>query len=164
MTGVDPWLTLLDVLRDAGVDRVLGKRRDLVLTRLDELTKIYRQKLTGASPGSLPATIATDDIVREYQRNPHRVAPILQALAFNCTPTMLAMMWFVQMGARIESIDYKFVRGSSSQLAIAIKLPEGAAGIVFESEEHWDLSVLRLAGLSKGDGQPLVEAFYALAT
>jgi hypothetical protein len=164
MTGVDPWLPLLEVLRDAGVDRVLGRHRDLVLTRLDGLTKIYREKLAGASPGSLPATITTQDIVREYQRNPHRVAPILQALAFNCTPTMLAMMWFVQVGARIESIDYKFVRGNSSQLVIVIKLPEGAAGIAFESEEHWDLSVLRLAGLSKGDGQPLVEAFYALAT
>jgi hypothetical protein len=152
------------VLRDAGVDRVLGKHRDLVLARLDGLTKIYRQKLAGASPGGLPATIAIDDMVREYQRNPHRVAPILQALAFNCSPTMLAMMWFVQMGARIESIDYKFVRGASSHLAIVIKLSEGSAGIVFESEEHWDLSVLRLAGLSKGAGRPLVEAFYALAT
>jgi hypothetical protein len=164
MTGIDPWPALLAVLRDAGVDRVLGKHRDLVLARLAELTNVYRQRLASSSSAVLPPSITIDDIIREHQRNPHRVAPILQALAFNCTPTMLAMMWFVQMGARVESIDYKFCRGRSSHLAIVVKPPDSSTSLAFESDDHWDLAVVRLAGLSKADEQPLVEAFYALAT
>jgi hypothetical protein len=51
----------------------------------------------------------------------------------------------------------------SSHLTIVVKPPDSSTSLAFESDDHWDLAVVRLAGLSKADEQPLVEAFYALA-
>lgn len=162
MTEPAEWPALLEIFRDAGLERVLGRNRDVVLGRLGELTAIYARKLATAPHDTLAPELTIADIVREYRRNPHRVAPVLQALAFNCSPTMLAMMWMVQLGARVAAIDYQFERGRTSHLSIDLELPDRATHVRFESDEHWDLAVLRLAGISKGDDLPLVESFYAL--
>lgn len=162
MTEGGDWSALLEIFRELGLERVLGRDRDLVMKRLFEMTASYEQKLVSTPPDVLSPMLKIGDIVREYRRNPHRVAPVLQALAFNCSATMLAMMWMVQIGARVAAIDYKFDRGRTSHLSVTIELPDRETHVRFDSDEHWDLAVLRLAGISKGDDLPLVESFYAL--
>ena len=162
MTEAAEWPALLEMFRDAGLERVLGRNGDLVMNRLAELTSCYAHNLVHVPSNILPPALTIADIVHEYHRNPHRVTPVLQALAFNCSPTMLAMMWMVQQGARVVAIDYRFERGRTSHLTIEIELPDRITHVRFDSAEHWDLAVLRLAGISKGDDQPLVESFYAL--
>ena len=162
MTDTADWPLLLDVFRDAGLDRVLGSNRDVVLSRLGDVRGCHARTLAGLPREAQVPVPTVAELVREYQRNPHRVAPVLQALAYNCSPPMLAMMWMVQMGARVDAVDYKFERGQLSRLSVKLELPDRASYVEFESTEHWDLAVLRLAGISKGDGLPLIESFYAL--
>ena len=162
MIDAAEWPSLLEMFRDIGLERVLGRNRELVTKRLGELTAVYAHKLAAVSPDVMAPSLTIGDMMREYRRNPQRVAPVLQALAFNCSPAMLAMMWMVQFGARVAAIDYQFERGQRSHLRVEIELPDRATHVPFESDEHWDLAVLRLAGLSKGDDRPLVESFYAL--
>jgi hypothetical protein len=156
------WPALLEVFRDAKLERVLGASPAFVQERLDQLTAEYARHAASAPRGALPPQPTADEISREYRRNPHRVLPLLQAVAFNCTPTMLAMMWIVQMGGRVEAIEYRFDRAQASRLSVRVELSDRATTLTFESTDHWDLAVLRLAGISKGDDKPLVESFFAL--
>ena len=156
------WPRLLEMFHEAGVGHILSRHRDHVVNQLTALARVYAEKLSDAPQGVLPRSLTLDGLVDEHRRNPYRVAPVLQALAFNCSAEMLAMMWMVQQGAVVHTIDYKFERGTRSTLEVSIILPDRTTMRSFCSREHWDLAVLRLVGISKADDQPVIESFYAL--
>jgi hypothetical protein len=70
--------------------------------------------------------------------------------------------WMVMLGADIEKIEYRYVRRLTSHLTVQVRLPNGETTISFESSEHWDAAVLKLAGISKSDEHPMLEDFHAL--
>lgn len=156
------WSRLLEIFHEAGVGHILRRRRDHVVNQLIALTRVYAQKLSDAPPGMFPNSLTLDGIINEYRRNPYRVAPVLQALAFNCSAEMLAMMWMVLQGSFIASIDYQFKQGQSSIIDVVIYLPDRATMRSFHSEEHFDAAVLRLIGISKAGNNPVIESFYAI--
>jgi hypothetical protein len=152
---------LLEVIHEAGLGHILGRRPEVAFSRLEEFLQVYAQRHAGTPSGTLPV-VTIDTLLEEHKRNSHRVAPLLQALAFNCTANMLAMMWMVLIGSTIEAIDYTYRREQTSRIEVELVLPDRLTRIRFESDEHWDLALLRLVGISKGDDQPLIETFYAL--
>jgi hypothetical protein len=156
------WPRLLEMFHEAGVGHLLSRHRDHVVNQLTEVARVYAEKLSDAPQGVLPKALMLEGLTDEHRRNPYRVAPVLQALAFNCSPEMLAMMWMVQQGASVHTIDYRFERGTCSTLDVSILLPDRNTMRSFHSNEHWDLAVLRLVGISKADGKPVIESFYAL--
>jgi len=155
------WASLFEMLHEAGLGHLLLRRSERIRAQLEEFLREYNQKLVGIPSGVLTA-LTLADLVEEYGRNPHRVEPLLQALAFSCTPNMLAMMWMVLMGATVETMAYTYEREKTSRLVIVVLLPDEMTRLAFESDEHWDLAILRLAGVSKTDDRPIIESFYAL--
>lgn len=158
----EEWGLLLEILREGNIDRIFENQKDLLVRRLEEFGRAYERRLHGKPPSDLPQRASIGDVLAEYRRNPHRVSTLLQAIAFLVSPEMLAMMWMVMLGARIEKIEYTYVRAETSHLAVNIILPDLETPISFKSSEHWDAAVLKLAVLSKGDEQPMVEDFHAL--
>lgn len=71
------------------------------------------------------------------------------------------MIWAVLMGAKVERLSYNYERRKTSELVVNVSFPDGSSG-TFSGKDHWDTAALRLAGLSKSDGMPMIESFYPL--
>lgn len=153
---------LVKVLQATKLDWILGRNLDDVLDRLNQLFAAYERRVTAVSHCGLPATPTIAALVEENGRNPHRVRALLQALAFRCSPDMLAMLWMVQSGAAISSLRYEYERRNSSRLLITLLLPDGETEMLFESDDHWDAAILRLATLAKADDKPVIDSFSPL--
>ncbi len=110
---------------------------------------------------SLPQKLNFDGFLAQYEENPHRVHVLLQALAFLCSPEMLAMMWMVLWGIPIARLSYSYLREEQSRLEIELRLHDGTR-VPFVSNTHWDAAILRFAAISQIDGQPMIESFYPL--
>lgn len=151
---------LRSVLFAANLGWFFERNLDLLLQRLDAFAKSYTEK-TKHVAGQLPRTASVADLLREYDSNRHRVDALLQALTFNCSDEILAMIWSVLMGAKLERLSYQYERRTTSQLVVDVTFPDGSSG-TFTGKDHWDVAALRLAGLSKADDLPLIESFYPL--
>ena len=157
------WLKLVDVLHAEGLDS-LSRQRNWVEQQLTEFSKAYTARAASFPPGILPKTVTLKELLDEHARNPHRVRPILQGVAFGCSAQMLVMMWLVLLGSTIEELEYKYERKQLSQLTVKLRLPDHITDVTppFVSDEHWDFNVLKLAGTSKTGDKPTIESFYSL--
>jgi hypothetical protein len=135
---------------------------DTLMARLEDFFAAYGRRAKQFRSHGLPTTIDLHTFLREYDDNPHRVRVMLQAVAFLCTPDMLAMMWMVLLGSRIETLTYTYEQRRASRLTVEIVLPDRVTHQRFESEDHWDTAILRFAGISKVDEAPLIGSFYAI--
>ncbi len=131
-----------------------------LLERLERFGSAYEAKMRGVPAGVLPAGVSLVDILAEHDQNPHRVHMLLEAVAFQCSPEMLAMAWMTLLGARIERLSYTYSRERTSQLSVILLLPDLTTTVNFDSVEHWDAALLRFAALSKADDQPVIEGFH----
>ena len=112
---------------------------------------------------NLPAEQDWAALLLQSQSNPHRVQALLQALAFVCSPEMLAMLWMVQLGASVKALHVDHERENVTSLTVLLDLPGAAeATEEFKSKEHWDLALLQFAALTKFDEKPVVSGFVAL--
>jgi hypothetical protein len=112
---------------------------------------------------SLPADQDWAALLLQSQSNPHRVQVLLQALAFVCSPEMLAMLWMVQLGASVKALRVDHERENVTSLTVLLDLPGAAeATDEFKSKEHWDLALLQFAALTKFDEKPVISGFVAL--
>jgi hypothetical protein len=152
--------------------RILGEMNmgtlasnDLVLedftARLEGFFVAYNRRVQRFAR-RLPLALNLSDFLQEYNDNPHRVKVILQAVAFMCTSEMLAMMWMVLLGARIEALTYTYEQRRVSKLTVKIVLSDRVTQEHFESENHWDTAILRFAGISMADDAPVIESFHAI--
>lgn len=158
----EQWGTLLELLRQGNIDRIFAHDKDLLIDRLEAFGRAYESRMSGVRRGGLPERATIGDVLAEHQRNPHRVSTLLQAIAFGISSQMLAMMWMVMLGADIEEIQYSYARRRTSHLVVRVRPPNGETTITFESTEHWDTAVIKLAGLAKSDEYPMIDDFYAL--
>jgi hypothetical protein len=150
---------LRTVLFTANLGWLFERNLDVLLQRLDAFAKTYTEKTLLVS--GFPRMSSVADLLKEYESNRHRVDALLQALAFNCSDEILAMIWAVLMGAKIERLSYEYERRQTSRLVVEVTFPDGTEG-TFTGKAHWDVAALRLAGLSKADDLPLIESFYPL--
>jgi hypothetical protein len=135
--------------------------KDVLFGKLKAFGDAYGQHL-GRNKAGLPATASLGDILDEHNRNPHRVHMLLEALAFNCTADILAMVWMTLLGARIDSLSYTYRRAEQSALKVALSLPDHISTLTFESTDHWDAAVLRFATLAKTGGKPVIDGLFPI--
>jgi hypothetical protein len=138
--------------------------------RIETFAAHYIKKSQGVARGGLPASpVSLDSVLAEFRSNPYRVEVLLQAMAFRCTPEMLAMIWMSELGCTIQklALDYErrdLSRDSSpgyAELTVELRLLDTST-LTFRSTEVWDLAVLRLVGLAKSDEEPELSGFYPL--
>lgn len=152
--------TLEQVVAEVGLTPIFATDPAFLVRRVDEAGRVYERRRAGFV--GVPKALSSADLVAEYARNPHRVKTFLQATAFVCTPEMLAMLWLVLNGARLARIEFSYARSERSQLIVELESVDGSRAERFASDDLWDAAILKLAGLSKSDGQPLIESFYPL--
>jgi hypothetical protein len=153
---------LLKIVRASDLDRVFGQDQDFLLQRIEQFGQAYARHMAGAPVDEMPASVTVGDLIEEHGRNPHRVQTLLQAMAFVCSPEMLAMLWMVLLGARLEAVRYEYQREKKSHLEVVVLLPDLRTKRTFTSDEHWDAAILKLAALSKSNDLPIIESFYPL--
>ena len=156
------WNQLRKLMYAAHLGGFLERERDFVSQRLEAFAQAYARRVTGAgSTTGLPSSVGITSLFEEHQKHPHRPKVLLQAVAFGCTPEILAMVWAVLQRAKIKHLAFGYERWQSSQLTCEVIFPDGSLH-VFTGQDHWDTAVLRFAGLSKADGAPVIEGFYPL--
>jgi len=155
------WRQLRSLLYAANLGWFLERDRDFIIRRLEEFARTYAEKISGVSSIELPRSASIPDLFAEYQKHPHRMRALLQAVAFGCSPEILAMVWTVLQGSKIERLSYDYERRKISRLTCEVIFPDGSLH-TFIGQNHWDTAILRLASLSLIDGKPLIESFYPL--
>jgi hypothetical protein len=150
---------LIALLREAGLERLVEKL-DYVVQRLEQCCFEYNARAHDINEGGIPSTVSVSEVLSQSDGDPLRVTTLLQALAFACTPTMLAMMWMVEMGAVIGEVSLEFKRRESLNLKVALSVGLGDTTVTFESSDLWDLSLFRFVGLVKGDELPIITGMF----
>lgn len=159
---------LQEIVVEANLGRAFKDLDDLG-RRMETFATYYAEKSRQVPRGALPAKpVSLDSVLIEYRSNPYRVEVLLQALAFSCTPEMLAMIWMSGLGCNIQKLTLEYERGdewrrsrSRAVLTIELRLLDGTI-LPFQSTEVWDLAVLRFVGLAKADDDPELSGFYPL--
>jgi len=154
---------LLKILEEVNIADLFRspQNRDSLFQTITKFGEEYAQHLGGAKAG-LPSTASLDDLLTEHARNPYRVHMLLEALAFHCSPEILAMVWMTLLGARIEELSYSYVHEKSSTLEATLLLPDRRTRLSFQSPSHWDAAVMRFASLAKSDGKPVIDGFFPI--
>ncbi len=132
--------------------------------RIEAFAAHYVQKLKVVDQGAVPPPLASlERVLAEYRSNPYRVEALLQAMAFGCTPEMLAMIWMSELGCAIQRLTLDYERHDHVVLQVELRLLDGST-LQFRSTEVWDLAVLRLVGLAKSNEAPDMSGFYPMRT
>lgn len=130
--------------------------------RIETFAAHYAKKSQGVVRGALPASpVSFDSVLAEFRSNPYRVQVLLQAIAFGCTPEMLAMIWMSELGCTIQKLTLEYERRDRVVLIVELRLLDTSM-LTFRSTEVWDLAVLRLVGLGTSDEKPQMSGFYPL--
>jgi hypothetical protein len=154
---------LREIVDDGNLARIFTDIDDLGY-RLDTFAAHYGKKSAGLAPGALLASpVSLDKVLAEFRSNPYRVQVLLQAMAFRCTPEMLAMIWMSELGCTIQKLTLDYERRDHALLVVILRLLDGASTLTFQTNEVWDLAVLRFVGLAKSDEAPEMSGFYPLS-
>jgi hypothetical protein len=155
-------IQLQEIVDEGNLERIFKDLDDLG-RRIETFATHYAQKSKGVARGALPAaSVSLDSVLAEFRSNPYRVQVLLQAMAFGCTPEMLAMLWMSELGCTIQKLTLDYERRDRVLLQVKLRLLEGTT-LEFHSTEVWDLAVLRLVGLAKSDEAPEMSGFYPLS-
>ncbi|HEY0476738.1 MAG TPA: hypothetical protein VGD37_04395 [Kofleriaceae bacterium] len=153
---------LQEIVQDGKLGTIF-KDIDQLARRIETFAAHYAEKSKGVPRGALPSTLVSlDGVVAEFRSNPYRVQVLLQAMAFGCTPEMLAMIWMSELGCTIQKLTLDYERRDRAVLQIQLRLLD-ASTLEFRSTEVWDLAVLRLVGLAESDDKPEMSGFYPLS-
>jgi hypothetical protein len=153
---------LRQIVNDANLARIFKDIDDLG-RRIETFAAHYATKSKGVARGALPASSGSlDGVLAEFRSNPYRVQVLLQAMAFGCTPEMLAMVWMSELGCTIQNLTLAYERHDHAVLEVRLRLLD-ASTLDFRSTEVWDLAVLRFVGLATSDEKPQMSGFYPLS-
>lgn len=156
-------IQLGEIVSEVNLARVFRDLDDLG-RRLEAFAAHYAEKLKGVDKGAVPPPLVSlERILAEHRSNPYRVEALLQAMAFGCTPEMLAMIWMSELGCAIQRLTLDYVRHDRVALDVELRLLD-ASTLRFHSTEVWDLAVLRLVGLAKSNEAPDMSGFYPMRT
>jgi len=153
---------LREIVHEGNLGRIFTDIDDLG-RRIETFAAHYAEKSKEVGRGALPAApVSLDRVLAEFRSNPHRVQVLLQAMAFGCTPEMLAMIWMSELGCTIQKLTLDYERHDRAVLQVKLKLLD-ASTLDFRSTEVWDLAVLRFVGLAQSDEKPQLSGFYPLS-
>jgi hypothetical protein len=151
---------LRSIVEEMGLERVFG-RGELLAGKLAEFSDAYRES-AASLPSEFPRTVSVADVIRDYKENPTRVRALIQAVAFMCSPRMLAMMWMVELGATIDEATLEYRSKERCVLRVAVSLGYSQNRVEFKSDIVWDVAVFRFIGISQADGSPYLDGFYPM--
>jgi hypothetical protein len=152
-----------EIVSEVNLSRIFKDLDDLG-RRIEAFAAHYANKLKMVDRGAVPPPLASlERVLAEYRSNPYRVEALLQAMAFGCTPEMLAMIWMSELGCAIQRLTLDYVRHDHVVLQVELRLLD-ASTLQFHSTEVWDLAVLRLVGLAKSNEAPDMSGFYPMRT
>lgn len=157
MTGEDARLARLGrVVRAAGADRLLlGERQATLVRWLGSVD---------ALEGWLLAQLAEEcDVLREAERDPSALRPLLESLASPLSTPVRAAVYVLVTGGELREIQYAYARGERSHMRIVVATALGRT-IESTSEEIWDVDFLRHLGLMKAGNRPIVDGYYSFAS
>lgn len=153
---------LREIVSEGNLGRIFKDIDDLG-RRLDMFAEAYQRRSQEVEHGALPTPrVSLDRVLAEFRSNPYRVEVLLQAIAFMCTPEMLAMIWMSELGCTIQKLTLDYERHGCAVLEVVLRLLDGST-LAFRSTEVWDLAVLRFVGLAKSDEAPEMSGFYPLS-
>lgn len=152
---------LAEIVRRVHLDRVFRDLDDLG-NRLELFCAEYVRFAQAAPRGMIPSTVTVDAVIAEFEQNPQRVAVLLQAIAFGCTPPVLAAVWMVAMGADVARVHLDYVSREQLDLTIGLSFGFHEEQVQITSHDVWDLAFLRLVGLVKGDDRPILSGVYPM--
>jgi hypothetical protein len=156
-------MQLQEIVSEVNLARIFKDIDDLG-HRIEAFAAHYAKKLTSVARGAVPTPLVSlERVLAEYRSNPYRVEALLQAMAFGCTPEMLAMIWMSELGCAIEKLALDYARHDHAVLQVELRLLD-ASTLQFQSTEVWDLAVLRLVGLAKSNDAPDMSGFYPMRT
>ncbi len=146
---------LRQLFDSAGVGWALeGDAEEAARRSLREMQAVeaeYQRRLSRPlSPHLLEQLVAESEALR----------PLIQAFASPLSAPIRVMIYCILKGAGIRRVHYDYEHERRSHLVIELELPTGQA-LRFESEELWDVEVLRHFGMTQRGGRPVLEGYYA---
>jgi hypothetical protein len=112
--------------------------------------------------GANAPRLTSEYLVDEYKHNPHKVQAFLQMLA-SLSPDMLVMVWRILQGMGVAAIRMEYDAEASFNLHLRLVSPGDLSSVEeYASTDIDDAVVLRHMGISKMNGRPLFDGFYAL--
>jgi hypothetical protein len=136
-----------------GYHESLASLRDVFRRAAD----VARQRLSEEAPDF------SDEMLWElHQRNPHKAAALLQAVSATQNPEMMVLAWRILQGADIHALSLTYQNRREFRLRAELSPASGETPDVYESTDIVDATLLRHLGITKVNGQPLFDGFYAL--
>ena len=147
--------TLELVLHAAGVGWLLQEDKDgrltQVLGEMDDLSVDLSRRLA-------PLLV---DVLVEAASGPSELRPLVQLFASPTTMTARAMAYCVLHGADVKSVSFEYEMYQTAKLKVV--LSDTARTLAFETNELYDVEVLRHFGIMKSRGRPVLHGYYAFA-
>ena len=124
--------------------------------RLDDGDEAARARF---ADGSVRLTLS--DVATLARHSPNKPRAFVEQLFGQGAPEMLVMVWRVLNGADIGSVHLDLAQASRFRLEIILRPDRLGTEEKYESDDVWDLHVLRQFGISKLNGKiPLLIGFY----
>ncbi|MBI4580709.1 MAG: hypothetical protein HY718_13465 [Planctomycetes bacterium] len=136
-------------------DKVLAGLRSAI----DEVNRLAAERLGRSSP-----RIDVDSLVREQERNPHKVRAFLQALGSTESPEMLLMVWRILEGRGIQSVHLEYRLQKTFSLHVCLQSVHGEPDEKYKSANVYDAVLLRHLGIMTMDNEPILDGFYPFDT
>jgi len=101
-----------------------------------------------------------ENLLREYQRSPHKVRAFIQALTESDSPDMLLMAWRVLQGMEIERVELNYILSQRFAIRVTLRSPYGDEPEIYTSDDIDDAALIRHFGIMKMDEKPVFDGFY----
>ncbi len=126
-----------------------GKEPAQILAEIAEVEEELKRR-TGTQP----------DLLNELRAAPELMRPFIHSFTTAKTAPIRAMIYFILKGASVKEVKFHYLAKRQSSLTVTIRLLSGQEE-TFESDEFWDVELLRHFGLAKAGGKPLIDGYYS---
>ena len=99
-------------------------------------------------------------LLAQMSENPDAMAPLIQAFAASLSVKMKTMIYCLLTGGTVEGVRFEYKREDRVLLYIDIAV-QGGGRATFDSDQIWDVEVLRHFGLAKLGDRPFIDGYYA---
>jgi len=109
-------------------------------------------------------SFAPESLAAEADRNPHKVAAFLQALAASRSPEMLVMVWRILQGLSIRDVTMAYHEWAPFNLNVTLARPGGEQDSLetYQTTDINDAALLRHFGIMTLGDKPLFDGFFPL--
>lgn len=126
-----------------------------LLEQLNTLTAEFRRRL------GYEVSFAPETLMRECERNPHKILAFLQALGVSRNPEMLLMVWRILQGLSIRELVMNYREQEAFSLVVTLANPGHRNEVeTYRSNDINDAALIRNFGITTVDRRPLFDGFF----